>query len=202
MPLKRLNSLSEISPDEWNALVPEDQPFLRHAFLSALEDSASLGRHSGWQPEHLLHYEGERLVAALPSYRKWHSYGEYVFDHGWADACARAGIDYYPKLLTAVPFSPVSGPRLLAANGADGLELLQSLPGYLEIEGLSSAHINFTDAMADAALGQQPGWLARLGCQFHWQNRGYRDLGLPRRPEFAQAQADAQGARASGGAGD
>lgn len=134
MPLKRLNSLSEVSPDEWNALVPEDQPFLRHAFLSALEDSASLGRHSGWQPEHLLHYEGERLVAALPSYRKWHSYGEYVFDHGWADACARAGIEYYPKLLTAVPFSPVSGPRLLVANGADGLELLQSLPGYLEIE--------------------------------------------------------------------
>lgn len=98
MPLQRLNNLSEIAPDDWNALVPVDQPFLRHAFLSALEDSASLGPHSGWQPEHLLHYEDGRLIAALPSYRKWHSYGEYVFDHGWADACERAGIDYYPKL--------------------------------------------------------------------------------------------------------
>ncbi|MFP3520677.1 peptidogalycan biosysnthesis protein, partial [Pseudomonas sp. SIMBA_077] len=79
----------------------------------------------------LLHVEDGRLLAALPSYRKWHSYGEYVFDHGWADACDRAGIDYYPKLLTAVPFSPVSGARVLAATQADALELLKSLPGYL-----------------------------------------------------------------------
>ena len=129
MPLQRLQNLSEIAPATWDALVPDNQPFLRHAFLSALEDSASVGPHSGWQPEHLLHIEGDRLVAALPSYRKWHSYGEYVFDHGWADACARAGIDYYPKLLTAVPFSPVSGPRLLAAKVEDGFELLTILPG-------------------------------------------------------------------------
>ncbi|WQG57132.1 GNAT family N-acetyltransferase [Pseudomonas sp. RTB3] len=176
MPLQRLDNLSEIAPSVWDALVPQAQPFVRHAFLSALEDSASLGPQSGWRPEHLLHWEGDRLVAALPSYRKWHSYGEYVFDHGWADACARAGIDYYPKLLTAVPFSPVSGPRLLAANAEDGFELLNSLPGYLEIEGLSSAHINFTDVLADDALTRQPGWLQRLGCQFHWQNRGYRDF--------------------------
>ena len=176
MPLQRLDSLSEIAPQAWDRLVPQAQPFVRHAFLSALEDSASLGPQSGWQPEHLLHWEGDRLLAALPSYRKWHSYGEYVFDHGWADACERAGIDYYPKLLTAVPFSPVSGPRLLAATADDGFELLKSLPGYLEIEGLSSAHINFTDELADTALAQQPGWLQRLGCQFHWQNRGYRDF--------------------------
>ena len=152
MPLQRLSRLSEIAPQTWDALVPDAQPFVRHAFLSALEDSGSVGPHTGWQPEHLLHWEGERLVAALPSYRKWHSYGEYVFDHGWADACERAGIDYYPKLLTAVPFSPVSGPRLLAASAEDGFELLKSLPGYLEIEGLSSAHINFTDGLADDAL--------------------------------------------------
>lgn len=176
MPLQRLDNLSEIAPETWDALVPAAQPFVRHAFLSALEDSASLGPQSGWQAEHLLHWDGDRLVAALPSYRKWHSYGEYVFDHGWADACERAGIEYYPKLLTAVPFSPVSGPRLLAASAEDGFELLSSLPGYLEIEGLSSAHINFTDVMADDALARQPGWLQRLGCQFHWQNRGYRDF--------------------------
>lgn len=176
MPLQRLDSLSAISAEQWDALVPVAQPFLRHGFLSALEDSGSLGPHSGWQSEHLLHVENDRVLAALPSYRKWHSYGEYVFDHEWANACERAGIEYYPKLLTAVPFSPVSGPRLLAARPEDGFELLAALPGYLEIEGLSSAHINFTDALADTALAQQPGWLQRLGCQFHWQNREYRDF--------------------------
>ncbi|MBO5393313.1 MAG: N-acetyltransferase, partial [Pseudomonas sp.] len=124
MPLQRLDSLSTIPAHEWDALVPVAQPFLRHAFLTTLEDSASLGPHSGWQPEHLLHYENGQLQAALPSYRKWHSYGEYVFDHEWAQACERAGIEYYPKLLAAVPFSPVSGPRLLAARAEDGLELL------------------------------------------------------------------------------
>ncbi|MBV6750663.1 GNAT family N-acetyltransferase [Pseudomonas chlororaphis] len=176
MPLQRLQSLSEVAAEQWDTLVPDGQPFLSHAFLSALEDSGSLGPHSGWQPEHLLHVEDGRLLAALPSYRKWHSYGEYVFDHGWAEACERAGIAYYPKLLTAVPFSPVGGARLLAAKAEDGFELLAALPGYLEIEELSSAHINFTDALADAALGEQSGWLLRYGCQFHWQNRGYRDF--------------------------
>jgi len=176
MPLQSLNSLSAVDPAQWDGLLKDGQPFVRHAFLSALEDSGSLGPRSGWQAEHLLHVEDGRLLAALPSYRKWHSYGEYVFDHGWADACARAGIDYYPKLLTAVPFSPVSGARVLAATQADAFELLKSLPGYLEIEGLSSAHINFTDDFSDAALEQQPGWQQRLGCQFHWQNRGYRDF--------------------------
>ena len=176
MPLQRLQSLSEVAAEQWDALLPDRQPFLRHAFLSTLEDSASLGPHSGWRPEHLLHIENGRLRAALPSYRKWHSYGEYVFDHGWADACARAGIDYYPKLLSAVPFSPVTGPRLLAANIEDGLELLAALPGYLEVEGLSSAHINFTEAPLDKALAGQPGWLERLGCQYHWRNRQYRDF--------------------------
>lgn len=176
MPLQSLNSLSAVDPVQWDGLLKDGQPFVRHAFLSALEDSGSLGPRSGWQAEHLLHVEDGRLLAALPSYRKWHSYGEYVFDHGWADACARAGIDYYPKLLTAVPFSPVSGARVLAATQVDAFELLKSLPGYLEIEGLSSAHINFTDDFSDQALEQQPGWLQRLGCQFHWQNRGYRDF--------------------------
>ncbi|AMS13692.1 acyltransferase superfamily protein [Pseudomonas chlororaphis] len=176
MPLQSLTSLAAVDPQQWDGLLSDGQPFLRHAFLSTLEDSGSLGPNSGWQAEHLLHVQDGRLIAALPSYRKWHSYGEYVFDHGWADACARAGIEYYPKLLSAVPFSPISGARLLAASLEDGFELLQSLPGYLEIEGLSSAHINFTDAFTDAALAGHPGWLERLGCQFHWQNRGYRDF--------------------------
>jgi uncharacterized protein len=176
MPLQRLDSLSALAPEIWDALVPSGQPFLRHAFLSSLEDSGSLGPRSGWSAEHLLHYEDGQLIAALPGYRKWHSYGEYVFDHGWAQACERAGIDYYPKLLVAVPFSPVSGPRLLSATPGAAIDLLQSLPGYIEIEQLSSVHVNFTDPDADALLAAGPGWLQRFGCQFHWQNRGYRDF--------------------------
>ncbi|MDH0749628.1 GNAT family N-acetyltransferase [Pseudomonas sp. GD03842] len=176
MALHRLDRLSDLGASEWDALIPGDSPFLRHAFLSALEDSGSLGPRSGWRAEHLLHYENEQLIAALPTYRKWHSYGEYVFDHGWADACRRAGISYYPKLLVAVPFSPVTGPRLLARTPEEGGELLACLPGYAEAEGLSSVHVNFTEPTLDAWLAQQPDWLARIGCQYHWQNRGYRDF--------------------------
>lgn len=176
MPLHRLERLSDLPTQDWDGLVPGDSPFLRHAFLSAMEDSGSLGPRSGWRAEHLLHYENDQLIAALPAYRKWHSYGEYVFDHGWADACRRAGIAYYPKLLIAVPFSPVSGPRLLARRAEDGRELLAALPGYLEAEELSSAHVNFSDPVADELLAEQPGWLQRIGCQYHWQNRGYRDF--------------------------
>ena len=176
MPLHVAASLSAIDATQWDALLPESQPFLRHGFLSSLEDSGSLGERSGWAPEHLVLIEEGQLVAALPSYRKWHSYGEYVFDHGWADACARAGIDYYPKLLGAVPFSPVSGPRLLMHRPEHGVELLRSVPGYLELEGLSGAHVNFTDPAFDALIGAEEGWMERLGCQYHWHNRGYRDF--------------------------
>ncbi|WP_407315611.1 GNAT family N-acetyltransferase [Pseudomonas sp. nanlin1] len=176
MPLHVLQSLSSLPAADWDALLTEASPFLRHAFLSALEDSGSLGPQSGWRAEHLLHIEDGQLRAALPGYRKWHSYGEYVFDHSWADACRRAGIDYYPKLLCAVPFSPVSGPRLLAAEPADGVALLQALPSYLQAEGLSSGHINFTDPALDQLMASQEGWMERLGCQYHWHNRGYRDF--------------------------
>lgn len=176
MALHVVSSLGELPAEQWDALLPEPQPFLRHAFLSALELSGSLDERSGWASEHLLHIEGGRLLAAMPAYRKRHSYGEYVFDHGWADACRRAGIAYYPKLLCGVPFSPVCGPRLLMAEPAAGLELLQAIPGYLEVEGLSSAHVNFTQPGFDALVGLEADWLERIGCQFHWHNRGYRDF--------------------------
>ncbi|WP_027896778.1 GNAT family N-acetyltransferase [Zestomonas thermotolerans] len=175
MPVQRIDSLHAVAAEAWDALLPEPQPFLRHAFLSALEDSGSVGPGSGWQPEHHLLVEDGRLLAALPAYCKSHSYGEYVFDHGWADACRRAGIAYYPKLLGAVPFTPVRGPRLLGRAEAAG-ELLDGLVAGLEVRGLSGAHINFTEDSADALLGAREGWLERLGCQFHWHNRGYRDF--------------------------
>jgi predicted N-acyltransferase len=176
MSVQIVDRLSSVAAAQWDALVPDAQPFLRHAFLTSLEDSGSLGPRSGWRAEHAVQFKGERLIAALPAYRKWHSYGEYVFDHAWADACRRAAIPYYPKLLVAVPFSPVTGARVLAATPENGVRLLEGLPGYLHSEGLSSAHVNFTDACADALLAEQPGWLQRIGCQFHWHNRGYRDF--------------------------
>lgn len=174
--LYSLAHLRDLPAATWDALVPAGQPFLRHAFLSAMEDSGSVARNTGWAAEHLVLERDGQVRALLPAYRKWHSFGEYVFDHGWADACERAGIAYYPKLLGAVPFSPVSGPRLLAADPADGLLVLQALPEYLGKGGLSGVHINFTDPALDEQLLGLPGWMERLGCQFHWQNRGYRDF--------------------------
>ncbi|RRW38737.1 GNAT family N-acetyltransferase [Ectopseudomonas oleovorans] len=170
------DSLSSVSAGPWNALLTDSQPFLRHAFLAALEESGSVGGRSGWQPAHRLWLDDQGVVrAAMPAYLKQHSYGEYVFDHGWADACRRAGIAYYPKLLGAVPFSPVSGARLLGDAQSAG-RLLDSLAAGLAEEGLSSLHINFTSTACDALIAQREGWLERLGCQFHWHNRGYRDF--------------------------
>ena len=177
MNLEILPSLAQLPAAEWDAITPAGQPFLRHAFLAALEDSGSVGAHCGWQPAHrLLRDAGGQLCAAAPAYVKSHSRGEYVFDWGWADACARARIAYYPKLLLAVPFSPVAGARLLMRDGGGAAALLAALEDGLAAEGLSGAHVNFTDAGADALLGERAGWLERLGCQFHWFNRGYRDF--------------------------
>ena len=176
MPLHSLSQLSQIPAARWDALLPSSQPFLRHAFLSSLEDSGSVGRGTGWLPSHRLWCDEQGEVqAALPAYVKQHSYGEYVFDHAWADACRRAGIAYYPKLLGAVPFSPVTGARLLGDPVA-AAELLDALAAALDDEGLSSLHINFTSPACDAVIAQRQGWLQRLGCQFHWHNRGYRDF--------------------------
>ena len=176
MTLSSLPALKHLDADCWDGLCAEPQPFLRHGFLSALEESRSVGPGTGWMPAHqvMLGAQGE-LLAALPAYIKDHSYGEYVFDHGWADACRRAGIAYYPKLLGAIPFSPVSGPRLLGEPSAAG-RLLAALTGNLQPQGLSGLHINFTRPEDDVLLQGQEGWLARLGCQFHWRNRGYRDF--------------------------
>lgn len=176
MPVSCLDTISTVSALQWDALLATPQPFVRHAFLSALEDSGSVGGRSGWQPAHQVSFDGQgQPVAALPAYIKQHSYGEYVFDHGWADACYRAGIDYYPKLLCAIPFSPVGGERLLGEPRALA-QLLDELSASLASQGLSSLHVNFTDGAADQLLHGREGWLERLGCQYHWRNRGYRDF--------------------------
>lgn len=175
MSLTLLNTLAELPASQWDALTPDDQPFLRHAFLSTLEESGCLDDGSGWQPEHLLWTENGEVRAALLGYRKNHSRGEYVFDHAWADACQRAGLPYYPKWLAAIPFSPVTGARLLGEAGA-AEKLLQSIPAFLEQRQLYSAHINFGNTQTASLLADDPRWLHRTGCQYHWHNRGYRDF--------------------------
>ena len=171
-----IERLADLPASHWDGLLAAPQPFLRHAFLSSLEDSGAVGPGSGWLPAHLIRRDAHGyLIAAAPSYRKTHSYGEYVFDWGWADACRRAGITYYPKRLTGVPFTPVPGARLLGSPAAL-TPLLDACETQLAEQGQSGWHINFTSAADDALLAGRAGWLERLGCQFQWFNRGYRDF--------------------------
>jgi len=173
------SSLDEIPPGAWNALSPDDNPFLAHAFLSGLEQHGCIDPNHGWLPHHLGLYEDERLVAAAPLYIKLNSHGEYVFDWSWASAYARYGLDYYPKLLCAIPYSPVTGPRLLVGDNEDADALRDALIGAIrsEIErrNWSSAHINFT-MDADAHALRECRWLPRFDWQYHWINRGWRDF--------------------------
>ena len=167
--LARIGSgVSTLNAAQWDAFATGD-PFLSQAFLSALEVSGSVGPGTGWTPAPILIEDEGRLAAAAPAYLKSHSQGEYVFDHGWADAWERAGGAYYPKLQVAVPFTPVPGPRLL---GSRPQQLLAALETVVVQNDLSSAHITFLSD-ADAAEAARRGWLLREGVQYHWFNRGY-----------------------------
>jgi predicted N-acyltransferase len=158
---------------EWDSLAGPDNPFMSHAFLTALEDSGSVGPGTGWTPTPLVIEDGAgRLLAVLPAYAKDHSQGEYVFDHAWADAWERAGGRYYPKLQIAAPFTPATGPRLLLADPAYAAPLLRAAETLCQRHGLSSAHATFIEP-GQLPLFEQSGWLARSDIQFHWLNRGY-----------------------------
>lgn len=157
----------------WDALVPDHNPFMRHGFLTALEDSGSVGEGTGWQPAPIvIENAAGDLLAALPAYLKGHSQGEYVFDHNWADAFQRAGGGYYPKLQIAAPFTPASGPRLLLEDPALARPLLSAAEQLCAQNGFSSAHATFIEP-AQVALFESEGWLIRHDIQFHWANRGY-----------------------------
>ena len=163
--------VAALDSGQWNALAGTDDPFLGHAFLAALEESGSVGEGSGWTPAPIIvEGEGGRLAASAPAYLKSHSQGEYVFDHGWADAFERAGGQYYPKLQIAVPFTPVPGRRLL---GPSRQALIAAIEAVVTQNGLSSAHATFIDE-SEAAEFAARGWLVRTGIQFHWLNRGYQ----------------------------
>jgi predicted N-acyltransferase len=166
---KIASGVSGLNAAAWDRLAHGD-PFLSHAFLSALEDSGSVGPGTGWTPAPILiEDDASHLVAAAPAYLKAHSQGEYVFDHGWADAWERAGGEYYPKLQVAVPFTPVPGPRLL---GTRSQQLLAAIEAVAVQNNISSAHITFIDDHGLAEC-ERRGWLIRHGVQYHWFNRGY-----------------------------
>lgn len=169
---KLASGVAGLNASAWDRLGNGD-PFISHGFLSALEDSGSVGTGTGWTPAPILiEDEADRLISAAPTYLKTHSQGEYVFDHGWADAWQRAGGQYYPKLQVAVPFTPVPGPRLL---GTRPQQLLAALEAVTVQNELSSAHITFIDD-AGATECERRGWLIRHGVQYHWFNRGYANF--------------------------
>ncbi|MBB1471969.1 MULTISPECIES: GNAT family N-acetyltransferase [unclassified Luteimonas] len=168
-------SLFEVPAAAWDALHDGGNPFVAHAFLAGLESSGCLREGWGWTPRHIALWDGDVLVAAAPGYLKDNSHGEFVFDHAWANAYARHGLDYYPKWLGAVPYSPVTGPRLLARSDAARAALVAAITADARAGGRSSAHVNFHEAAEDAAFDST--WLQRLDVQYHWRNdAGWRDF--------------------------
>ena len=166
-------SVGSLPAAEWDALAGPGNPFMSHAFLTALEDSGSVGPGTGWTPAPLAIEDGAgNLLAALPASAKGHSQGEDVIDHAWADAWARAGGHYYPKLQIAAPFTPATGPRLLLSDPAYAVPLLRAAENLCRRHGFSSAHATFVEP-AQLPLFEAAGWLARSDIQFHWLNRGY-----------------------------
>lgn len=166
--------LQDIDAIQWNTLAG-DQPFLQHAFLLALHETGCASKKTGWAPEYLLMHRDQVLVGAMPLYLKSHSRGEYVFDYAWANAFAEHGLAYYPKLVCAVPFTPVPGPRLLAANHADRVALARQAIEMAGQNGISSLHILFP-CEADRLALSEAGYMFRENVQFHWFNNDYRDL--------------------------
>jgi uncharacterized protein len=174
-------SLSEIQEAEFDALVDADQPFLKHGFLQGLEQSACVCRATGWQPHHFaLRNEQGQLVAFAPFYLKYHSYGEYVFDWSWADAYEKHGLDYYPKLVSSIPFTPSASERLLLKDKTDIGPLCyqlyrETIEQHCAKHKLSSAHILFPQLL-ESNSKLFPGWLKREGLQYHWFNKAYADF--------------------------
>ncbi len=177
------SGVGTIDAVQWDSCAGTGDPFVSHAFLSALEESGSVGEGTGWQSAPILIESGDqRLLACAPAYFKGHSQGEYVFDHGWADAWHRAGGRYYPKLQIAVPFSPVPGRRLLIAEDAPAeiaphlaSALISAAQQIVDQNELSSAHATFV-APEQIGLFEDAGWLIREDSQFHWENDGYRSF--------------------------
>jgi len=174
-----VDTLGGVAPAQWNALRDGRHPFLDHAFLRGLETQRCVGEHYGWVPQHLLAWEGDALVGAAPLYLKFNSYGEFVFDWSWAEAYRRAGIAYYPKLVSAAPYTPATGPKLLMSPTADAATVREALAGaalsLADRRGASSLHWLFSPE-EEAQWLTSRGLLRRVGCQFHWTRGGCADF--------------------------
>src|SRR6185369_178569 len=195
-------SLATVDPAAWNRLVGEDDPFLEHEFLVALEETGVVGPGTPWQARHITAWDAGHLVGAIPFYLRWDSYGEYIFDFGWAEAYARAGLRYYPKGVAAVPFTPVSGARILVAPGAAldanpvACGMVDGLTRLAERLELSGVHVLFPrEAEHDFLVSR--GFLSRVTHQYHWENRDYRsfddylaDLRSKKRKQVLHERAD------------
>jgi predicted N-acyltransferase len=171
-------SIADIDGDDWNALAGPDYPFVRHEFLELAETTGSVSPDAGWTPRHLALYDGSRLRAAMPLYEKSHSWGEFVFDWAWAQAYERAGLSYYPKLVSAVPFTPAPSPRLLRAEPGDDEAATALLAAAIRLAtetDCSSVHVLFPTPQ-ELPLLERHGLLLRKDCQFHWHNRDYADF--------------------------
>jgi uncharacterized protein len=172
-----IDRVSAVDARAWDALAGDDDPFAEHAFLRVLEASGSVGGRSGWMPRHVTAWEGDRMVGALPLYLKDHSFGEFIFDWSWADASFRAGVPYYPKLVSMAPVTPTTGQRVLLAPDADAEEVARALvAGCFDVadqEHASSIHLLFLTDRERALLAQDDRLMPRLSFQFHWHNRGY-----------------------------
>jgi len=171
------DSIATIDGPRWNRLAGESCPFLRHEFLSAAEETGCVSEAQGWRPRHVTLEAGDDLVAAMPLYEKRHSWGEFVFDWAWAQAYEQSGLAYYPKLVSAVPFTPAPGARLLADRGNRSARkaLLDAALGFAGANGYSSLHVLFPQH-EDVDLLRSAGLIIRKDCQFHWHNRGYADF--------------------------
>ncbi|BDU16826.1 GNAT family N-acetyltransferase [Lysobacter auxotrophicus] len=168
-----LDSLAQVPASQWDGLHDGRNPFVARAFLLGLEAHGCLRERWGWRPQHLTLWEGDELIAAAPAYLKDNSHGEFVFDHAWAHAYARAGLDYFPKWLCAVPYSPVTGPRLLAKTPERRRKLVDTMTALCAGNELSSVHVNFHTDAEDADFPDD--WLPRVDVQYHWRNdRGWR----------------------------
>ncbi|VAW96016.1 FIG110192: hypothetical protein [hydrothermal vent metagenome] len=171
-----IGAISEVTTDEWNALVDKDNPFACYEFLNALEQHDCVGQTYGWLPQHIIVRENGKLIGASPMYLKNNSYGEFVFDWAWADAYHRSGIEYYPKLVTSIPYTPATGQRFLIKDKQHHSEISQLIIHaglqHAKAVGVSSVHWLFTNEKDTQELEAQ-NLMLRLGCQFHWQNKSY-----------------------------
>ncbi|MDH5778825.1 MAG: GNAT family N-acetyltransferase, partial [Gammaproteobacteria bacterium] len=180
MQYKLIESLLDIRKDDWNGIAGTDYPFTRYEFLVALEQNNCVGETYGWHPRFITAWDGEQLAGAIPLYLKENSYGEFVFDHAWADAYHRSGIPYFPKHVVSIPYTPATGQRILVSLEHQQQHEIRSglIKASLEFSKdaqVSSLHWLFTDKNDTVALKEQ-GFMLRLGCQFHWQNNNYSDF--------------------------